>query len=237
MARIVITGADSGLGLALKERLDGQGHEVFDFVGDVRDTADCNDYAHELAEQEGTVDILINNAGINRIDYLENFSPADWDLVMDTNAKGIFNMTKSLLPFLSKSNINQGPFGAGGTVLNIVSNAAHMAMTSSLAYNASKAAAHIMTLQLARELMPRHGITVFGVAPNKLKGTGMSGYIEQRTCEVRGWTPEFAAEYQRKSLPAGEETDPLVLAGFISYLLRSKLHHKYLHGCIIPYGA
>ena len=46
-----------------------------------------------------------------------------------------------------------------------------MPMTCSLAYNASKGAAHIMTLQLARELTKKHGITVFGIAPNKLKGT------------------------------------------------------------------
>jgi NAD(P)-dependent dehydrogenase (short-subunit alcohol dehydrogenase family) len=174
------------------------------------------------------LDILINNAGINRIDWLEHFDEGDWDAVMDTNAKGIYMMTRAALPALKRTH---------GTVLNIVSNAAHMPMTGSLAYNASKGAAHIMTLQLARELGRQHGITVFGIAPNRLAGTGMSKYIDQRVVETRGWTPEEARKYQLGSLPAGEETDPRVLAQFIQFLLASKVRHKYLQGCILPYGA
>jgi NAD(P)-dependent dehydrogenase (short-subunit alcohol dehydrogenase family) len=172
--------------------------------------------------------ILINNAGVNEISWLEKLDEMEWDRVMDTNAKGIFLMTQALLPFLIQSQ---------GTVLNIVSNAAHMPMTGSLAYNASKGAAHIMTRQLAHELTRKHAVTVFGIAPNKLCGTGMSQYIDSRVPEERGWTPEFAKEYQLKSLLCGEETDPERLAEFIGFLLSMKERHKYLSGCILPYGA
>ena len=151
-----------------------------------------------------------------------------WDKVMDTNAKGIYLMTKMLLPTLIKNK---------GTVLNIVSNASHMPMTCSLAYNASKGAAHIMTLQLARELTKKHGITVFGIAPNKLSGTGMSDSIDEQVVKTRGWTKEYAQEYQLNGLLAGEETPPERLAEFVAFLLQSKEHHKYLTGCILPYGA
>src|SRR5690606_9658407 len=173
-------------------------------------------------------DVLINCAGVNITGWLENVLEQDWDHVMDVNAKGIYKMTRWMLPALAR---NQG------TVLNIVSNASHMPMTTSLAYNASKGAAHIMTLQLARELTKKHGITVFGISPNKLSGTEMSADIERQVVKHRGWTPEFAAQYQLNALLAGEETDPAQLADFVAYLLQSKAHHKYLTGCVLPYGA
>jgi NAD(P)-dependent dehydrogenase (short-subunit alcohol dehydrogenase family) len=70
-----------------------------------------------------------------------------------------------------------------------------------------------------------------------LKGTGMSKYIERMVPEVRGWTPEYAAQYQLNALPAGEETDPETLAEFIAFLLSTKQRHKYLASTILPYGG
>lgn len=223
MSNILITGTGSGLGKAMKDELEAQGHTVIDFNLENGDDV-------RKAESAGAidVDVLINNAGVNVIDWLENFEESDWDKVMDTNAKGIYMMTKACLPSLIENN---------GTVLNIVSNAAHMPMTCSLAYNASKGAAHIMTLQLARELTKKYGITVFGIAPNKLSGTGMSDDIDNQVVATRGWTKQYAQEYQLNGLLTGEETPPQRLAEFVAYLLQTKEHHKYLTGCIIPYGA
>jgi NAD(P)-dependent dehydrogenase (short-subunit alcohol dehydrogenase family) len=242
----VVTGASSGLGLAIKRVLLRKGWDVFnaspmahaDDMGpfedggqwlpcDVRNPVGCADSAEQLRKLMPPA-LLVNCAGVNGIDYLEDMTVDLWDEVMNVNARGIFLMTKAFLPDLKRFN---------GTVLNIISNASHMPMTSSLAYNASKGAAHIMTLQLARELTRRHGVTVFGISPNKLKGTGMSKQIEDNVCRVRGWTPEYAAKYQQDALLAGEETDPRVLAEFIGFLLDIKENHKYLTGCVLPYGA
>ncbi len=77
----------------------------------------------------------------------------------------------------------------------------------------------------------------FGISPNKLAGTEMSADIERQTVELRGWTPEFAREYQLKALPAGAETPPARVAEFIAFLVSDKERHRYLHGTIIPYGA
>jgi len=226
MSTILITGAGAGLGRAIYDALGAHGHLVLAFDRKL---------GHDVRDPEGTyggpapaVDILINCAGVNITGWLENFSESDWDEVLDINAKGIYKMTQWALPGLIESR---------GTILNIVSNASHMPMTTSLAYNASKGAAHIMTLQLARELTKRHGITVFGISPNKLRGTEMSRDIERQVVQHRGWTPEYAAEYQRGSLLCGEETDPAMLAEFIAFLLSDKQRHKFLSGCIIPYGA
>ena len=224
MSKILITGSGKGLGLALHNALKEQGHLIYDY--DINDSADVRnpDFLDSIQE----LDILINNAGVNIIDWLENFTEEQWDKVMDTNAKGIFKMTQACLPMLIKSK---------GTIVNVVSNAAHMPMTCSLAYNASKAAAHIMTLQMARELTKKHGITVFGIAPNKLSGTGMSDSIDEQVVKTRGWSKEYAQEYQLNGLLTGEETPPKLLAEFVAYLLKDKQHHKYLTGCILPYGA
>ena len=223
MSNILITGTGKGLGKAMKEELEKQGHSIIDYNledgNDVRTTKDLIMWEN--------IDVLINNAGVNLIDWLENFEEDMWDKVMD-NAKGIYMMTKACLPSLIRRK---------GTILNIVSNAAHMPMTCSLAYNASKGAAHIMTLQLARELTKKHGITVFGIAPNKLKGTGMSDAIDDQVVKTRGWTKEYAQQYQLNGLLTGEETPPQRLAEFVAFLLQSKEHHKYLTGCILPYGA
>lgn len=234
MSTILVTGSSKGLGKAMVEALRRDGHTVIEFdIDQGYDVCapDISSIEFMLCEHGSSVpklDVLINNAGVNIIDWLENFNEHDWDEVMGVNAKGIFMMTKAVLPMLVE---------AKGTVLNIVSNAAHMPMTCSLAYNASKGAAHIMTLQLARELTRKHGITVFGVAPNKLHGTGMSDSIDEQVVRTRGWTKEFAQEYQLKGLLAGEETPPEAVAEFIAYLLQDKEHHKYLTGCILPYGA
>lgn len=227
MSEILITGSGKGLGAALVTKLRADGHSVWQY-----DLADGNDvcdphFVGNLADMTH-LDVLINNAGVNLIDWLENFEEHQWDTVMDTNAKGIYMMTRALLPKLIESK---------GTVVNIVSNAAHMPMTCSLAYNASKGAAHIMTLQLARELTKKHGITVFGVAPNKMSGTGMSDSIDNQVVATRGWTKEYAQQYQLAGLLTGEETPPQAVAEFIAYLLQDKEHHKYLTGCILPYGA
>lgn len=226
---ILVTGGSSGLGAAIINALQiDAAHVVKSF--DLADDHDVRYVEKHVVEEmcQGDLDVLINCAGINAQEWLEGMSDTMWDNVMETNAKGIYRMTQACLGMLKDSK---------GTVLNITSNAAWMPMTCSLAYNASKAAAHIMTLQMARELTRKYGITVFGIAPNKLHSTCMSDQIEREVLRTRGWTKEFAADYQRKALLTGEETDPHVLAEFIAYLLRSKRNHSQLSGCIIPYGA
>lgn len=227
MSRILVTGGAGGLGHAILMALDDD-HDVFAFdVADGHDVRTPNRAV--IQEMVGSeLDVLINCAGVNRQDWIESMEDATWDRVMGVNAMGLWKMTAACLPMLRESQ---------GTVLNITSNAAWMPMTGSLAYNASKGAAHIMTLQMARELTKKYGITVFGIAPNKLKGTNMSAQIESEVLRVRGWTKEFAEQYQKNALLTGEETDPHVLAEFVAFLLKEKRNHSQLSGCIIPYGA
>ena len=220
--RILVTGSGSGLGAAIVDELELNGHEVVEY-----DHAQGCDVLNPSVP-DGRLDCLINCAGVNEIDWLEYFTETQWDRVMGVNAKGIYMMTRACLPKLKASR---------GVVINIISNASHIPMTCSLAYNASKAAAEMMTRQLARELTKRDGITVFGISPNKLRGTGMSIDIEERVCKTRGWTREQAAAYQKQALVTGEETDPSSVAEFLVWLLSEKHRHIALSGCVLEYGA
>lgn len=228
MSRILVTGSSSGLGSAIASALRLANHHVIEFDAlsghDVRDPA--RTWEGEYAPEE--LDVLINCAGVNRLGWLENYVERDWDDVMDTNVKGIFKMVQWCLPSLAAMR---------GTIINIVSNASHIPMTCSSAYNASKGAAHILTLQMARELGKRYGLTVFGISPNKMEETEMSRALEPEVMLLRGWTKEEVRAYQLAALPAGTETPPALIAELITFLLSSRARHRFLTGTILPYGA
>lgn len=222
--RIIVTGAASGLGLAIATHLSDYGFAVTSM--DKKWDMDVCDPPEFPCPPD--VVALINCAGVNHADWFEDVTTGAFDKIMNTNARAIMQMSQWALPALKA---NQG------TICNIVSNAAHIPMTASLPYNASKAAALMITKQMARELTKKYGITVFSVSPNKLEGTGMSKAIEENVERVRGWTPEYAAQYQKAALLTGEETPPFLVAEFIGFLMSSKERHKYLSGCDLPYGA
>ena len=224
MKSFVVTGSENGLGKAIADALQAKGHRVWGY--DERKGLDVRD--PQVDHIAGPVDGLVNCAGINMIDWLEDLKEPIWDAVMDVNAKGMYLMTQALLGRLIESR---------GVVLNIVSNASHMPMTCSAAYNASKGAAAILTKQMARELTRKYGITVFSISPNKLSGTNMSREIDAQVCETRGWSMEQAREYQLASLLWGEETPAANVAELAAWLLHDRDRHKFLSGCDIPYGA
>jgi len=229
--RALITGHTSGLGKALFEALESDGWDVSGWSLEVGvDVTSELSIRTEIKEIEEPFNVVVNCAGVNYINWHEETPIEEWDRLLNTNARSMWLVVKELIRAKLLWDNN-------ATIVNIVSNASHMPMTNSAAYNASKGAAHILTLQMARELGKTHGFTVFGLSPNKMKGTAMSAYIDSRVCDLRGWAPEEAAAYQRASLPAGEETDPETVAEFLAFLLSTQKRHKYLTGTILPYGA
>ena len=222
----VITGGSSGLGKQILNRLAADGWLVHNW--DLSEGVDVSDPISTIAAGKrisGSVDLLINCAGANHLDWLQRLNCDHWDRVMGVNAKSIMLTAQSLLPKLRN-----------GTIVNIVSNAADMPMTHSLLYNASKGAAKAMTMQMARELRRTHGITVFGVSPNKMSGTEMSAAVDRRAAELRECSLEEAVAYQMSRLPFGEETPVGEVADFICWLVAQPSRHRHCAGTIIPFG-
>lgn len=245
---MIITGSGSGLGkeiyCAAKNTglfyligLDIEEGLTVDYLCNVCDKSDWLTIGYEefsvgVASIDNNlilqnVDILINNAGINFISPLERITEGSFDEIIDVNVKSILISSQCCLPGLIKNK---------GTIVNVVSNASHLPMTDSFAYNASKGASAIGTRQMARELTKKYGITVFGISPNKLAGTKMSRYIDETFPPMRNMTYEEGREYQLKGLLTGKETDPKQIADLLIYLLSEKERHGYLSGCILELG-
>jgi len=242
MKKFIITGSASGLGKEIYNQMVespwlepcGVDREVgdatekcVDYLADLRNVKDIQHLVGYF--EDIPVNGIVNCAGVNYINNMEDIPSNEWDNVMDTNTRAIWLMAKFFMPSLEATK---------GVILNVVSNAAHIPMTHSIAYNASKAAAYIMTKQMARELTKSKGITVFSVSPNKLEGTGMSKYIEKTVLELRpDLTKETAKQYQLNALPAGFETKSEHVAEHIVWLLERQHRHKYLTGCDLQLGA
>jgi 3-oxoacyl-[acyl-carrier protein] reductase len=177
----VVTGASRGIGRAIAERLASEGAKVVvnhrasaeqaeEVVAVIRETggeaisiqADVSDFqqAFDLiksaTEEYGPVDILVNNAGTTRDTLLMMMKEVDWDLVIDTNLKSVFNCCKAV----ARGMVRQ----RSGRIINITSVSGLAGNAGQTNYAASKAGIIGFTKSLAKELGSR-SITVNAVAP------------------------------------------------------------------------
>ncbi len=111
--------------------------------------------------QHGSIDILVNCAGILDLSSIEDTTEHDWDRVMDINLKGTFFMVQRCLPYLKRGNSPR--------IINIASNAGRMGgYANGMSYTASKGGMIALTYGLARKLAPQ-GVTVNCVAPGTIE--------------------------------------------------------------------
>lgn len=165
MSRLaVVTGAARGIGAAIVARLTAAGYDVvgIDLDGDDRSddgviACDVADHAavQRVAAEVGPVDVLVNNAGIWRFGPIEEADPGDVALVMAVNFGGTFNCTQAF---------GRSMLDRGGSIVNVVSIAAHSANPSVGAYSPSKSAVLAFTRQTAVEWGPR-GVRANAVGP------------------------------------------------------------------------
>jgi len=142
---------------------------------DVTELADCEKMVKAALDHFGRIDILINNAGIRRDNILALMKPEDWEVVIDTNLKGVFNCCKAVLrPMLKQK--------SGGKIINIASIAGVVGNSGQANYAAAKAGVIAFTKSLAKELGKR-GITVNAVAPGFIQ-TDMTESLPQQLKEM-----------------------------------------------------
>ncbi|MFZ2651837.1 MAG: acetoacetyl-CoA reductase [Burkholderiaceae bacterium] len=188
-----ITGGMGGIGTSLCQRLHQDGFTViagcgpsrdhakwlgeqkaqgFDFYASVGNVSDWDSTVaafEKVRAEHGTVDVLVNNAGITRDGIFRKMTPADWHAVIDTNLTSLFNVTKQVI---------EGMLDKGwGRVINISSVNGEKGQFGQTNYSAAKAGMHGFTMALAQEVASK-GVTVNTVSPGYI-GTDMVRSIRQ----------------------------------------------------------
>jgi 3-oxoacyl-[acyl-carrier protein] reductase len=140
----------------LKSDLEMLGVKVFAAQCDVSKTDEAIEFVKKTTAEFGTVDRLVNNAGITRDQLILRMKEEDWDAVIDTNLKGAWNFSKAVLRPMMRNE-------QGGSILNITSISGVVGMLGQSNYSASKAGMIGLTKALAKEVASRK-ITVNALA-------------------------------------------------------------------------
>jgi 3-oxoacyl-[acyl-carrier protein] reductase len=140
----------------LKAEIESSGVKTFAAQCDVANTEASAEFVKQVQSEFGTINFLINNAGIARDQLMLRMKEEDWDSVIDTNLKGAWNFSKAALRPMMKND-------AGGSILNISSISGVVGMLGQTNYSASKAGMIGLTKALAKEVASRH-ITVNALA-------------------------------------------------------------------------
>jgi 2-keto-3-deoxy-L-fuconate dehydrogenase len=163
----IITGGASGIGLATARLLTARGARVaiFDRVipdsiaseftairADVTDDGQVRTAVAETAQAFGTIDIVINNAGIGAIGTVEANDDEEWRRVLDVNVLGIVRTTRAALPFLRAAVQAHGQ----AAVVNTCSIAATAGLPERALYSATKGAVYSLTLAMAADHVREH---------------------------------------------------------------------------------
>lgn len=178
--------------------------------------AGCRALAAEIAEREPALHVLVNNAGANWGAPLADYPDDAWDKVLALNVKGVFHLTRALLPQLEQAASAEDP----ARVINVGSiDGIQVPAMETYAYSASKAAVHHLTRTLARRLAPHH-VTVNAVAPGPFESKMMAATLESFGDAIVA------------SCPLGRIGTPEDMAGIAVYL--ASRAGAYVTGAVIP---
>ena len=185
-------GADAITSILKDNKINGQGMEL-----NVANNNQIKDVMVKIVEKYGSVDILINNAGITRDNLLMRMKEDEWDDIMNTNLASVYKMSKSVLRGMMKKK--------AGRIISISSVVGAMGNAGQTNYAAAKAGIMGFTKSLAREVGAR-GITVNAVAP---------GFIET---DMTDSLPEEQREALSKQIPMGRLGTTEEIAGTVLFL-------------------
>jgi len=154
---------------ALQEKLQSFGVKAKAYKSNAADFSDCEKMVNEVIKEFGTVDILVNNAGISKDNLLLRMTPEQWDEVMATNLKSVFNMTKQVTRPMMKAR--------KGSIINMSSIIGMRGNAGQSSYAASKAGIIGFTKSIAAELGSRN-IRCNAIAPGFVE-TDMTHYLKE----------------------------------------------------------
>ncbi len=188
---IVISDVLEDEGKKTAEEIKGYGVETAFIKTDVSNMESVNNMVKETVEKFGSIDVLVNNAGITRDNISIRMSEQEWDLVLNINLKGTFLCSQAAAKEMMKKRF--------GRIVNIASVSGILGTAGQANYASSKAGVIALTKAMARELGGRN-ITVNAVAPGyiitemteKLPEKVKDAYLTQIPLK-RGGTPEDVA--------------------------------------------
>jgi len=205
----LVSGAASGIGLAVSDKLEHEGAQVVrsdihpiagGIVCDVRDPGSCAAAVAAALADHGRLDILANVAGIGISRTIQDLDPAEWRDIIEVNLTGTFLLSQSALPAL---------LATKGTIVNMGSVAGLRATPYNAAYCASKGGVIMLTKSMAIELA-KAGVRVNAVCPASVDTPFLRGFELPEGADMSLLT--------RASSPMGRMVDPEEVAAAVAYL-------------------
>jgi NADP-dependent 3-hydroxy acid dehydrogenase YdfG len=141
----------------LKDEIEQNGGTALVVPADVTKKEDFKKVVSSTLEKFGSIDGIINNAGLMPLSYVKNLHTDEWDKMIDVNIKGVTNGVSAVLPTMMEQK--------SGNIINISSSAAHKYYPGGAVYCATKAAVKMFTEGLRAELAPHYGINVTSIDP------------------------------------------------------------------------
>ena len=238
---VLVTGAIGGIGKSIVNKYSRQGltlaiadkdeeqanklvHEInhgngkaMAFPGDLLDQNYCDSLANEVQKKLGSIDILINNAGLMRRGDITQTSDEDYDLSMKINVEAPFRLIRAAIPLMAEA--------GGGSIVNVSSCWGINPGPNHLIYCTTKAALAAMTKCLGRD-HAHQNIRINAVCPNEVNTPMLrTGF------EIRGLNPDDAIEELNQSVPIGHIAEPEEIANVVSFL--SSDEARYICGSLV----
>ena len=238
---VLVTGATGGIGKSIVNKYSRQGltlaiadkdeeqanklvHEInhgngkaMAFPGDLLDQNYCDRLANEVQKKLGSIDILINNAGLMRRGDITQTSDEDYDLSMKINVEAPFRLIRAAIPLMEEA--------GGGSIVNVSSCWGINPGPNHLIYCTTKAALAAMTKCLGRD-HAHQNIRINAVCPNEVNTPMLrTGF------EIRGLNPDDAIDELNQSVPIGHIAEPEEIANVVSFL--SSDEARYICGSLV----
>jgi len=199
-ARVVVAEVNAGHGEEVAAEIRDAGGTAMAAQGDVAKLADVKRLFAGAVNEYGTVDIVVNNAGIAVARPILDYTEEDWDRQMDVNVKGVFFCCQEAARVMIPKR--------QGKIVNFASTSAFVSSSKpEVAYDASKGAVRQMTISIAAELAP-HGINVNAVAP----GTTATEMTKSTLATEEGMAWQIAR------IPMGRVGQPDDIASVVLFL-------------------
>jgi 3-oxoacyl-[acyl-carrier protein] reductase len=163
--------------MALENKLRGLGAKAKAYKSNAGVYAECELLVNQVIEEFGTVDICVNNAGISKDNLLLRLTPDQWDEVMNTNLKSVFNMTRQVIRPMMKAK--------KGSIVNMSSIIGLRGNAGQSSYAASKAGIIGFTKSIAHELGSRN-IRCNAIAPGFIE-TDMTHYLQEGSSAAKSF--------------------------------------------------